>query len=766
MPRSALFHATLKHLRDLMDGAPVTPPDVQTMRQLLDEDGVASDLVGLILSAKEGKAMKATKAEGVLLDRLLDEARMDSENGGGRGSVFLKAVDAAIHDALDRGAVTFLGVTILGGGFARAGLPAPDVLADWVMNQDTPETRASTETTSKAFIDKLIRDARKDAYALHAFLAESMSVTPSEVKAEMVRQIGQRSDPIARKMLLYWLMDRDLEVRLSAAIVLEERMKQRTLDRDTAVLLVGLRPWMVPDLSREIIDRAIRLAQRTMMADTEALRSTSKSKVTVERVIVTVPDGTGSQQVMILLHSGKKRRLAVALTKTGHGVKDAFVIDGSRHELDAVLVQDGQVASVDVELGVALDILAAALGEGLDLSLTAPPGMVDILEALRIEALLPTAATLDAWHERADPGGEVAAMTVQKRGRLIGESRDWAGDLPMFESWFEDTASLAEALADCRTERAAQQVAWQSFEDRRPFWTRQIFRAAHVMRATGRERLAQSLAATGAAILDGRPLRKVPAFEDMVMTTLDAFIGNHASAVLGAPDPGAPDFPQAMVPKQVIKEDLEDLAAFLDADEARMSLSELDGFMTAYIICPKFVSPATWIGAIWGNEEPEFNDINQLNRLLQIAMSRYNQIIGDFQAGRAAPIMFLDEDGGPDVSEWADGFLLGMARMEPEAWDILDRSALASKVLSGLLAASSSPAGSTVDEKERSKLRQILKKEMPAMLLSLYHEAEKFREPFAMDTGAGSAPRRAPKAGRNDPCPCGSGKKYKKCCGG
>ncbi|MBW6502633.1 MAG: SEC-C domain-containing protein, partial [Bacteroidales bacterium] len=25
--------------------------------------------------------------------------------------------------------------------------------------------------------------------------------------------------------------------------------------------------------------------------------------------------------------------------------------------------------------------------------------------------------------------------------------------------------------------------------------------------------------------------------------------------------------------------------------------------------------------------------------------------------------------------------------------------------------------------------------------------------------------RATPKIGRNDPCPCGSGKKYKKCCG-
>jgi SEC-C motif domain protein len=32
--------------------------------------------------------------------------------------------------------------------------------------------------------------------------------------------------------------------------------------------------------------------------------------------------------------------------------------------------------------------------------------------------------------------------------------------------------------------------------------------------------------------------------------------------------------------------------------------------------------------------------------------------------------------------------------------------------------------------------------------------------------GPGATVRNAPKAGRNDPCPCGSGKKFKKCCGG
>jgi preprotein translocase subunit SecA len=41
--------------------------------------------------------------------------------------------------------------------------------------------------------------------------------------------------------------------------------------------------------------------------------------------------------------------------------------------------------------------------------------------------------------------------------------------------------------------------------------------------------------------------------------------------------------------------------------------------------------------------------------------------------------------------------------------------------------------------------------------------------PLTFSGGDGSAPepqrRKTKKVGRNDPCPCGSGKKYKKCCG-
>jgi SEC-C motif-containing protein len=54
----------------------------------------------------------------------------------------------------------------------------------------------------------------------------------------------------------------------------------------------------------------------------------------------------------------------------------------------------------------------------------------------------------------------------------------------------------------------------------------------------------------------------------------------------------------------------------------------------------------------------------------------------------------------------------------------------------------------------------------------VHHERAEFRRKdgtwYFFDgkmVGPGQVRRDLPKVGRNDPCPCGSGKKYKKCCG-
>ena len=43
--------------------------------------------------------------------------------------------------------------------------------------------------------------------------------------------------------------------------------------------------------------------------------------------------------------------------------------------------------------------------------------------------------------------------------------------------------------------------------------------------------------------------------------------------------------------------------------------------------------------------------------------------------------------------------------------------------------------------------------------------AERRKELYRNQKNSGTIRREEPKIGRNDPCPCGSGKKYKKCCG-
>ena len=51
--------------------------------------------------------------------------------------------------------------------------------------------------------------------------------------------------------------------------------------------------------------------------------------------------------------------------------------------------------------------------------------------------------------------------------------------------------------------------------------------------------------------------------------------------------------------------------------------------------------------------------------------------------------------------------------------------------------------------------------------IAIQHEMEHFRGEMILDHDIKIEPikREDKKVGRNAPCPCGSGKKYKKCCG-
>ena len=75
-------------------------------------------------------------------------------------------------------------------------------------------------------------------------------------------------------------------------------------------------------------------------------------------------------------------------------------------------------------------------------------------------------------------------------------------------------------------------------------------------------------------------------------------------------------------------------------------------------------------------------------------------------------------------------------------------------------------------EGEPDEVSQAAMQELHAEWLTTPREALNGKKPSELLGAAGLFPqkvetqrREAPKIGRNDPCPCGSGKKYKKCCG-
>src|SRR5688500_19645278 len=76
--------------------------------------------------------------------------------------------------------------------------------------------------------------------------------------------------------------------------------------------------------------------------------------------------------------------------------------------------------------------------------------------------------------------------------------------------------------------------------------------------------------------------------------------------------------------------DLEVLDQFLMSEaspENCMQLSDLDGFLTGIAIGPELVKPSEWLPAIWGDDEPVFENEEQVQTVIGAIMGRYNEIL-------------------------------------------------------------------------------------------------------------------------------------------
>ena len=211
------------------------------------------------------------------------------------------------------------------------------------------------------------------------------------------------------------------------------------------------------------------------------------------------------------------------------------------------------------------------------------------------------------------------------------------------------------------------------------------------------------------------------------------------------------------------------LADFLEECEGgmAMNLEELDGMFSALIAGPELVPPSEYLPEIFGGEMSEFSSIEQANEILGLILRHWNGIAETLNKGDVhCPFLLEDENGLAPANEWAHGFMLGVT-MRSQGW----AEALDDTVDGGwLLPAMILDHEHDEDPELRSppispEQRSDLIAHMAAGIVLAYRHFRPQRERPPMSPRT-STQRSPAKAGRNDPCPCGSGKKYKRCCGG
>lgn len=214
-----------------------------------------------------------------------------------------------------------------------------------------------------------------------------------------------------------------------------------------------------------------------------------------------------------------------------------------------------------------------------------------------------------------------------------------------------------------------------------------------------------------------------------------------------------------------------------------LGLEGLDGFFCALIASPRSVSPSEYLSAIVGGEMPSdggFANLDEANVTVSLMLRHWNSIITDLDTDTIHVPLIDDVDPGQVPGrEWARGFMRGV-RLAGDGWaELFDDDNEGDLIVIPLVAGAVDPDWPkeplTPDQDSdivtsltvgaaRSYRHFAAVRRANAEAEALYEDAVDGAlddEEFYPETYV----RPAPKVGRNDPCPCGSGRKYKRCCG-
>jgi len=228
-----------------------------------------------------------------------------------------------------------------------------------------------------------------------------------------------------------------------------------------------------------------------------------------------------------------------------------------------------------------------------------------------------------------------------------------------------------------------------------------------------------------------------------------------------------------MLSRALTDKELDKLNGFLSRIKGAEipNVEALDGFLTALVICPELVKPSEYFPVITSGETEDddlvFKTTAEAEGFYGLISRHWNDINRTFRSGDFyMPIMDVDEAEEHQGNDWAAGFLRG-TQMRYYVWDPIIQDDERGGVFVALYALAHEHAD---DPSLRPFIKPLTSERRKDLLAMIIAGVKRLYDEFSEDQSFGSlpvsqTPTFRPKVGRNEPCPCGSGKKFKKCCG-
>jgi len=197
------------------------------------------------------------------------------------------------------------------------------------------------------------------------------------------------------------------------------------------------------------------------------------------------------------------------------------------------------------------------------------------------------------------------------------------------------------------------------------------------------------------------------------------------------------------------------------------TMAKLHGLLSAFAAGPVTMSPAEILAVLIdfaGGQS--VNDTAVAQRILKLLSRFYDGVIDSLESGSFAPqlqqkgVQVTDPSAG--IASWSGGFMLGVDHHKAP-WKPWFKDVRRAKAIS-LIAGMAEPEIFRKTEKAIGKETAWTTCVMVSELVPLIRDYWAFES--ALNDYLGPQPDNPElKLGRNDPCPCGSGKKYKHCHG-